>query len=377
MDSSDSSDSSSPSPTPDRTRALIVALELLRTKVADLKGSIADNAFRFSNIDSVSKSGANESRRNASYADAADMLRQFQADPRQRQLDEIAERRKREAEDAILAREKSGGTRQMQGSGAIEMLAQKFGAVIGPLQIFSQILQSNASGFQILSSAVQLLAATLAPILLPIVIALAGALLDLQQEIQGELLSGLREWSRLIFGTLLPILNELVLMFRGVIDTLADFMLAMGNAAADAAEWFQDKIDAVDEVINAGKDAAVVVGKTGDGDFSGAAGAGGSFDGPAVAPAAAGGVAAGGAGAAGGRRGVDDALASFRASFGAKASYTGLADVGRQAQLAGLQGDPIQKRMVDLLARIADGVEGGRADARRGRPPEAPFPRGG
>ncbi|VTT98941.1 unnamed protein product [Gemmataceae bacterium] len=325
-----------PSATSDQqAAALIVAMEALRAAVADLKTSTAENAAAFKKQQQPEKTSRD-------LSEAARAL----------QLAAIRDRDRRAAEDRLLDREKAGGTRQMEGLGAMGMLAQKFTAILGPLALFGQILQSNATGFQVLGSAVQLVATVLAPILLPVVLAIAGALLDMSDVLMAELLPGIKEWSALVFTVVIPVLGELVSMFKAVIDTLADFMLAVANAAAAALDMAGD---VAGEVISAAD--AAGRGTQGDGDFSGDPGAGGGF----------GSFAAGAGGAPGGRRGIDDAIASFRLSIGPKATMGSLGSVGSQAQLAALSGDPIQKRMADYLARIADATEGARAETREGR----------
>lgn len=367
----------------DRDAALIVALELLRTSVADLNASLADNATQFSGRQAP----------DLSKSDSTTTSRDLSEETRRLQLSEIAERGRRANEDRILAREKPGGDRQTQGGGAMAMLAGKFAAVLGPLQFFGQILQSNASGFQILTQSMSLLAAVLAPVFLPIVLAVAGALLDLSEDVQNKLLPGLREWSRIIFSTVVPVLGELVSMFNAVIDTLADWMLAVANFIRDIPQMIRDLRDGLNpfrpgadgekKETSATEDAVDValgfldpsgIGKRAFDLFGGSEPdapkllAGGAFKAPAEAEGAAG---------AGGRRGLDDAIASFRLSLGPKASFSGLADIGKQAQLAGLNGDPIQARLLAAMLRTADAVEGARADTRgaRGAGPVA-LPRG-
>jgi hypothetical protein len=327
---------------PDREAAMIVALELLRTAVADLRTSLAENATRVPPV----------SAKSPEPREAEKTSRDLSGKPPDSPDPRGAAKAARDIA-ADLARSGSGGDRKDGGGGAAAMLLGKFAAVLGPLALFGQILQSNAAGFQVLGSAVQVLAAVLAPIFLPVVLALAGALLDMSEDIQNSLLPGIQEWTRLIFGVVVPVLGELVSMFRAVIDTLADFMLAVAYAADEA--WSEVDTTA-DDIMKSVADLA-----PGDGDFSGDAGAGGSIDAP-VRPA---GAAAAGPPAAGGRRGLDDVIRSFTMSIGAKAQFTGLAQIGSQQQLAGLNGDPIQQRMLDALLRTAAGIEGARADARR------------
>jgi hypothetical protein len=67
-------------------------------------------------------------------------------------------------------------------------------------------------------------------------------------------------------------------------------------------------------------------------------------------------------------------MTAFRMAMGSKASFSGLADVGKNAQLASLNTDPIQQRLLEANMRAAAGIEGIRADMRAAAP--APIPRG-
>lgn len=295
-------------------------------------------------------------------------------------------------------------------------------SAMGPITSFAQMMGSAASGLQVFAAATQVLAATLAPIFLPIVLAAAGALLDLSDEIQDSLLPGLQEWNQIIFGVVVPVLGELVSMFKSVVNALSEFFLLLlqapqnfkklwdslnpfggkkeGGAAGSIGSGVMDAIDAIEKAGDPSKSGDIGDGgdfgempapkmdpklTPGDPAFNMAAYAewktkGGST--PDGTPKAgdvaakldgvpkAGDVAAkpDEAPAAGGkRRGLDDAIASFKLALGPKASFTSLASVGQQAQLAGLNGDPIQQRMLQALLRAADGIDGIRTDGRGAR----------
>ena len=85
-------------------------------------------------------------------------------------------------------------------AGMGRMLAARFVATLGPLAVFAQTLQASNSGMSVLGKSVQVLAATLAPVLLPVAVALAAAILELADNLDTELKPAITEWTRLIIG---------------------------------------------------------------------------------------------------------------------------------------------------------------------------------
>ena len=234
------------------------------------------------------------------------------------------------------------------------------------LAIFGRVLESNAAGFQILGQAVQLLAAVVAPVLLPIVLTLAAALLHLSDEIAGSMIDQMKSMARFMFGTVLPVLSLLADIVSGVVNHLKLFgiavlaaiaymnPLAAGLVGLSAVILSIVKSDGGvlartvrDPVMKEG--GGVDVGKTIDKLFGELTGKGGDEKGKGDDDK---------------RSSLDDVLASFRLSLGPKAQFTGLAQVGQASQLAALNGDPIQQKMLAAMIRTADALEGVRADMR-------------
>jgi hypothetical protein len=298
------------------------------------------------------------------------------------------------------AAEGGEGGEPQKGPSAFETIGNTLLKVLGPLgplAILGKVIGTTSSGFGVFQAALGALAAVLAPIVLPLFISLAGALLDFSGDLEKAMSGGIVPFMNLIFGTLIPVLGFLADSFLNMIDILSDAMLwiakfpeSLSNAIAEflhlggASDADNAKMIADARESGLGDDAiralAVSMAKTGDeidrafkiadgkdtgeGDFSGATGAGGSVDAPA----------------SGGRTGTDDALASLKLALGGKASFSGLADVGRQAQLAGLNADPIQMKILASGLRSAAAAEESLAIMRRGAgirgAGPAPVPRG-
>lgn len=392
------------------SRAMIVALELLRHAVVDSAAMMAATAARFHSPASHGTAGGTTHPAGVSVASAYDR-----------------------PQPVIVMGPKplpvswtmggAGGRPELPGREPPEksavgklgsMLAAQFSAVLGPLAIFGQVVGSQASGFQVLGSAVKLLAAVLAPIFLPIVLAVAAALVELSDDIAKNMGPAFKSWTRLIFSTVLPALTLLAKVVGVVVNffmMFANILMAVLNPLADefgglleaikrlvgwvmtipeVARVAKDPVGAAKDtsgtladsaLVNAGgvgelaKAGSEIVSKTVGGFATKAAGIASLFAGgtPASPPAGfAGGTPASPGGSppaapAGRKEAIDDVIASFRLSIGPKAQFSQLAQVGQSAQLAGLNADPIEQRMLQQLLRIASDMEGVRAEMRRER----------
>ncbi|MCE9566546.1 MAG: hypothetical protein K8U57_31365 [Planctomycetes bacterium] len=270
-------------------------------------------------------------------------------------------------------------------------LTGKLLGALGPITSLAQIIGSSASGFQVFTAAMNVVAATLAPIVLPVFLAMAGAALDFADVLQTKLAPGMKQFIGLVFDGLIPVLAKLIEYFFRLTDGLADIMLAVANFTSEIPNLARDlrnavlgpvatdeeRADSIREARKAGtSDEVIRIG----GAFTGVKPAdlarafdlagreagrkadltGGEFK-----------VIGTGGGRAGGR-GIDDAISSFLQSIGPKAQFSGLADVGKSAQLAALNGDAIQQRMLEALVRSGHDIAAIRESLAGGPPPAGP-----
>lgn len=270
-------------------------------------------------------------------------------------------------------------------------LARQFVAVVGPLYAMSTLLNQTNSGFGVFQKSIQVFAATLAPIVLPVFMTLAAGLLTISDIIWNKLnpaLGDFYEWA-IRFG--LQSAEKKANDVKDAVDlasALKDFATT-GRAprAADLprmADTFARNIDPtgtvapfISNVGGLGDLSNWTARRFGFGDWQqGMAARSGSSSGSLLGPAAA---AAGLTPAATPARSMNDALRanmqdaieSLKRSMGVKASYAGLEDVGKQAQLAALNADPIEMRAAQ---RIIESIQQFQAafDRASGRPTPQP-----
>ena len=89
-------------------------------------------------------------------------------------------------------------------------LVGKFAILLAPLAALSTILQSAGSGFSVFNTAIKVFAATLAPVLLPVFVLLATAVVAASDVIWRELYPKLGEFYRLILETGIPAIKQFV-----------------------------------------------------------------------------------------------------------------------------------------------------------------------
>jgi hypothetical protein len=222
-----------------------------------------------------------------------------------------------------------------------------FANVIGPLAIIGSVLNSTSSGLQLMTSAANLLAATLGPLLLPLFFAFAVALVELSAELQ-------------------PIVED-------AFPKLVDFML---DEVLPALEYFVDWLKKAAQFL-ADHAPSETVAKDEVGAGVGGAIAGFALGGPVGAVI--GGAIGIGIGYIGGKieeevvsaeeesarrreqrersrpvrdAAIADTVKELQLSLGPKAGFTGIADVGKQIQLAALNESPYQARMLANVTRI-------------------------
>ncbi len=350
-------------------KALITALELLRRSVADLPLSMAKNARA---TEQASREPEKTSRDSA-------MFEEFN---RSRRLEEVRDAQRRKTEDKVLADADRGpaaragrlvaGKAAETGGDAIGMLVGKFTAVLGPLAIFGQVLQSNAAGFQVLGKAVSVLAATLAPVLLPVVVVLGAAMLELSDRLWNEIAPGLEDFYKLIINSAVPAVQafvDAVMWVVGRIEAARDFARDPVGKTAEAVtdavtDTFAPAIDALNDATD------WLGGLVGIGDLSMRGPSPGPPGGPDVGSAGYSvGSSTGGGGDFGGGSGGDGAgrggmkenmllmLREMRLGMGPQAQRSGLADVGKNLQMAALNQSPFEAKVLERMDKMLTAME--------------------
>jgi len=269
-------------------RALIAAMELLRRQMADLPMAIVQN------------------------------LAQYQSG-----------RATRGAPGAPVGGGTGAGSDRFTLTSGITTLGLQFAKLLGPLVALHTFLSASTSGFSVFSKAMQLFAATIAPVLMPAFFLLAVALAATSEVIFTKMMPALETFFSLILSTGIP--------------AVAQFVEDIGRAA-----------DALKDLSSLD----LGIGGIGGGDLGAALGAGplGFFPGGGALLRAARpeGDAAGARGAT--TRAVRDTLAELRLSMGPAASTGTIASIASRAQLAALQ-SPFERRMLDMMERVTRAME--------------------
>jgi hypothetical protein len=348
-------DISAPTATDDlMARAELVALELIRRQIADLPAAIARNATADYNPD----------RSRSALPD-----------------------RGRAADEGVSAVTGGGGgaapPRMAGGRGGMRvpgagipgdlagMLTARFAMVLGPMAIFAQALNSQASGFSVLGKVVQVIGGLLAAFLLPVVVSVAAALLDWADEMEGPILDSAKTFANFVMATLVPTIRFLVdnfeLLSVGVLAVLAVMNpLATGIGLVIAAMASHKDSDAgpvklFEAVAERGSEGLMdQLRKAGliGGDEEEGGEAGGKSDGWGAAF----GAAVGGGGAGKLSKGTEDVLASLRMSLAPKPMNMAIGSVYSQVQNQIAGTDPIEQRILATLMKILGVTE----DAARG-----------
>lgn len=154
---------------------------------------------------------------------------------RDARLKEIQEQRRARSEDAQL---RGRGGAAGAASAVASMMAARFSAALGPLAIFAQTLQTTSSGMGVLQKSVSVLAAVFAPLVLPVAIALAAALLEFADKLDGELKPAFDEWTRYILNDVLPAMRQFM-------DALIDIVKWVKGVVGYAKEKTDKAADVV------------------------------------------------------------------------------------------------------------------------------------
>lgn len=227
---------------------------------------------------------------------------------------------------ARLGRAAGGGVTSIVG--ALTLPLQKILGLLTPMSLMAQAINSSASGFQIFSSAVKVLAATFAPLLLPLFAVLAEGLIALSDKIASDLMPQLEEFYGVVESELVPITYLLV-------DTFAFAVSAMGDAARIVGDLrsndpgrimnrlnpFQDDFERDGTESNLGLSAYARTQTTRN------------------------------------TTARDDVIKELRMSMGPRASLSGIAQAGRNVQLAALNASPFEQRILDRFNSAVTNLE--------------------
>lgn len=252
----------------------------------------------------------------------------------------------------------------------VKALVGKFAVVFGPLLALSTILGQTNSGFGVFQKAISVLGASIAPLVLPFFAMLAAGILSVSDILWSKLLPALQDFYKwaLKFGipmaerTLekteegidawtgaknivtqgkIPDRKQAETMGRNAVpegDDIIDSWKWLNKKQMEGAAWLRRQFGADDSKFTKAKEEWWAGGKGPAKDEKGKA----ASDAEKVPM---------------GQRfsaNMRDVMRSLAMSIGPKASYTSLGEVGKQAQLAALNQDPIEAK---LLRRLQETME--------------------
>lgn len=299
-------------------KALVVAMELLRNAVQDNVLALAANTRRTE--ESLAAHGASIEAfvagagggAGGAMPTATPVATVVETAEQRQKRQERAEERKRANERAETLK----NTRQAFSplTSMFALMGAKFAAIAGPLAVLGQVLSSATSGLQTLGKAAQLVASAFGPIILPAALMLATsftAVAELMSDVGGPAMDAFFD---LVINTLVPAITSSIdafILLANITNEAADVLKALGGAAGSASAFLHGR---------GSRDARERVGGS-----------------------------------------MRDVMESFRRSLGPKAQISGLGEVGKSVQLAALNADPLEARLLRqqlmVLERIAAAVE--------------------
>jgi hypothetical protein len=255
-----------------------------------------------------------------------------------------------------------------------QLLTSRFVTVLGPLVALGSIISSATSGFGVLFSAMKVLAATLAPLILPVVVAVATALNALGDVLWAKIQPALGEFYNAIFEVLIPAFQGLVEVVEMLADAMGDFAKSLprfkGTAQEKADRDFILK-QAVERGYISQKDADLTRNLKSSREIIDAAGGDSAVDaarmgvGEKVPDRTRPARATGGAGTTSGLTGVSAGMASsfseivreLRISSGPSASFSDITGVSRNAQLAASNASPLEAKVLERMDKVLTALE--------------------
>ncbi len=121
-------------------------------------------------------------------------------------------------------------------------LVSSFASVISPMAVMTATINSAGSGFQVLNQSVKLLGAVLAPILLPVALALAAGFVNLADKIGPIIQEVFPALARFVFSSVIPAMT-----------LFADVVIAFVNKARAVIESLPNPFKNADPVRGKGK----------------------------------------------------------------------------------------------------------------------------
>lgn len=267
-------------------------------------------------------------------------------------------------------------------AGVMSGFTSKLILILAPLTAFATILNASTSGFKIFLSAINVFAATLGPILLPFFILLSAALLTASGYIWDALLPALKDFYTLIIIGGINAMQNFINWLGKAIEGLSEFADELGDAADDISDDWAFAIATIIDFFTGDNLAANLPPRkngaglaegirwipfggqmppAADGDGAGRAKGGGGF-----------GVDAGDAKDRGRKDGKNEqgtqkdgksfienfkdniklSIQEFKFQNQPKASFSGLVQASRNAQLAAVNVSPFEKVMETRMQQV-------------------------
>ena len=249
-------------------KALAVAIELLRRQVADLGMAVIQNSLgNYPDVRAggqpappVAQPAAAVSEAQRPIVDKLEEIRRLIADlPRahsvmqQKGFEQMSHDNHAQSASAYDTRgfgreEGFGGNRLQHGHGEIEgprqgfggkvgevlgkglgkaassgaALAMSFGRLLGPLALITTFIGASTSGFSIFNQAMQLFAATVAPIFMPVFFLLATGLVALSDVFMKKLMPAINDFTKVAIQQGIPAITSFINMISRAADALGE-----------------------------------------------------------------------------------------------------------------------------------------------------------
>jgi hypothetical protein len=262
----------------------------------------------------------------------------------------------------------SDGKAGTDGKALAGLIVAGFGRILAPLTALGAVVSGLLSGFSIVTSALRVFAATLAPILLPVFVLLAATIIAASDVIWSKLKPALDGWYALVMSQGVP-----------VVEAFIDGLKDAAEAVVEFAHWVERQSHRFRHGVVAGtlgsletrqaaekERVAGVLGRgrndTGAGNYEGGASSGGGGDyGGGADKGAFGRVAAAGAAPKTTSQLVNSALKDtikeLRLQQGPQASFTGVSQAVKNVQLAAINASPFEQKMLERMGTALDKLE--------------------
>lgn len=286
-----------------------------------------------------------------------------------------------------------GGSFGVTGGGMAGVLASLTKA-LGPIAVLGGLMAGMQPAFQLLSAALNILGTTILPIVMPLFVVLAAGLLMLSDTIFKDLEPQLEAFYELIFSGAIPALESLIEAFSAAAS-------AVKKTGEEMGEWIGKKLygeenrpgedmskfeDASERAAEKARADALAAGRTADeaeaaSKYAKHGGTAPDWMSPGGTPAAAGPVGAAAAPAAAPAAGstaakpksamsaMKDVFAELRSQQGAKAKFTSIEDVSKNASLAGLNRSPFEAQIFERMDKMIGAMERAANNTERTTPP--------